>query len=160
MLVSGQAPFDVLIVSQPHRSEVERRGRSIGARARLPRTRYEGPVNTIVQSHNCRLFDVITTLTLIQLIGASRDCRTTKADLPRLECAVRAISWSLRERRNLAMKDVRLGNWLPLLIALTAAVDGWLMLGLLAQATLTATAVIRRLRGTTSKAPGRTNDSP
>jgi len=58
------------------------------------------------------------------------------------------------------MKDVRLGNWLPLLIALTAAVDGWLMLGLLAQATLTATAVIRRLRGTTSKAPGRTNDSP
>jgi hypothetical protein len=56
------------------------------------------------------------------------------------------------------MREVWFGRWLPLLFAVTTAVGGWLMLGPLAQSTLIATAVVRRLRGTMSTALGRTND--
>ena len=47
------------------------------------------------------------------------------------------------------------GNWLPLLVAATVAVEGWLMLGPLAQLTLMAAAVVKRLRGTLSTVLGR-----
>jgi hypothetical protein len=46
------------------------------------------------------------------------------------------------------MKDLKFGNWLPLFIALTAAINGWLLLGPFAQATLTGAALLRRLRST------------
>jgi hypothetical protein len=41
----------------------------------------------------------------------------------------------------------RLVKWLPLLFAVMTAVDGWLALGSLAQSTLIAAAVLRRLKG-------------
>jgi hypothetical protein len=44
------------------------------------------------------------------------------------------------------IKESRFGNWLPLILAATSAVDGWLILGPVAQSTLIAAAVIRRLR--------------
>ena len=47
----------------------------------------------------------------------------------------------------------RLGQWLPLLVAATTALDGWLTLGSLAQSTAVAAAVIRRLRGKVSMPP-------
>jgi hypothetical protein len=57
------------------------------------------------------------------------------------------------------MKEVRFGNWLPLLIALTAAVEGWFMLGPLAQMTLTAAAVLKRLKGASIKRLGGRSDT-
>ena len=45
------------------------------------------------------------------------------------------------------MTESRLGKWLPLLFAVMTAVDGWLVLGLLAQSTVMAAAVFKRLRG-------------
>jgi hypothetical protein len=41
----------------------------------------------------------------------------------------------------------RLGKWLPLVFAVMTALDGWLALGSLAQSTVIATAVLRRLSG-------------
>ena len=52
----------------------------------------------------------------------------------------------------------RLGKWLPLLLAATTAVDGWLTLGSLAQSTVIAAAVLRRLGGKVRTAASRTND--
>lgn len=52
------------------------------------------------------------------------------------------------------MKDLKFGNWLPLLFALTTAVNGWLMLGPFAQATLTAAALLRRLKSAGSSMAG------
>jgi len=40
----------------------------------------------------------------------------------------------------------RLGKWVPLLHAMTMAIDGWLTLGPLAQSTAIVAAVFRRLR--------------
>ena len=56
------------------------------------------------------------------------------------------------------MRDGRFGSWLPLLLAVTTAVVGWLMLGPLAQSTLIAAAVLRRLKGTMGAALGRTHE--
>jgi hypothetical protein len=47
----------------------------------------------------------------------------------------------------------RLGKWLPLLFAVMTAVDGWLALGSLAQSTVIAAAVLRRLTGKVRAAP-------
>ena len=44
------------------------------------------------------------------------------------------------------MKD-RLARWLPLLLAITTAVEGWVMLGPLLQLTLVSLAVTRRAMG-------------
>jgi hypothetical protein len=52
----------------------------------------------------------------------------------------------------------RLAKWLPLLFAVTTAVDGWLTLGSLAQSTVIAAAVLRRLSGRVRTAATRTND--
>jgi hypothetical protein len=52
----------------------------------------------------------------------------------------------------------RLGKWLPLLFAVTTAVDGWLTLGSLAQSTVIAAAVLRRLRGKVRATASGTND--
>jgi hypothetical protein len=57
------------------------------------------------------------------------------------------------------MKEVRFGNWLPLLIALTATVEGWFVLGPLAQMTVTAAAVLRCLNGISSKMLGGRSDT-
>ena len=46
----------------------------------------------------------------------------------------------------IVMKESRFGNWLPLILAATSAIDGWVILGPVAQSTLIAAAVIRRLR--------------
>ena len=45
------------------------------------------------------------------------------------------------------MMASRLGKWLPLVFAAMTAVDGWLALGSLAQSTVIAIAVLRRLTG-------------
>jgi hypothetical protein len=58
----------------------------------------------------------------------------------------------------IAMRDGRFGNWLPLLLAATTALNGWLLLGPLAQSTLMAAAVLRRLRRAMGTARGRTNE--
>lgn len=52
----------------------------------------------------------------------------------------------------------RLGKWLPLFFAVTAAVDGWLTLGSLGPSTVIAAAVIRRLRVKAGPVAGRTED--
>ena len=52
----------------------------------------------------------------------------------------------------------RLGKWLPLLLAAATVVDGWLTLGPLAQSTVIAAAVLRRLGGKVRTAARRTND--
>ena len=52
----------------------------------------------------------------------------------------------------------RLGKWLPLVLAAITAVDGWLTLGPLAQSTLIAAAVLRRLGGKVGTAASRSND--
>ena len=44
------------------------------------------------------------------------------------------------------MMENRLGKWLPLLFAVMTAMDGWLALGSLAQSTLVAAALFKRLR--------------
>jgi hypothetical protein len=44
------------------------------------------------------------------------------------------------------VKD-RLGRWLPLLLAISTAVEGWVMLGPLLQLTLVSSAVARRAMG-------------
>jgi hypothetical protein len=41
----------------------------------------------------------------------------------------------------------RLGKWVPLVFAVMTAIDGWLTLGSLAQSTVIAAAVLRRLTG-------------
>jgi hypothetical protein len=56
------------------------------------------------------------------------------------------------------MREPKVGHWLPLLLAVTTAVDGWLVLGPLAQSTLMAAAVLRKLKGTMSAAAGRTSE--
>lgn len=45
------------------------------------------------------------------------------------------------------MRESRLDRWLPLLFAMMTAVEGWLVLGSLAQSTLIAAALLKRLRG-------------
>jgi hypothetical protein len=57
-----------------------------------------------------------------------------------------------------AMIGKRLGKWLPLLFAVMTAVDGWLALGSLAQSTVIAAAVFKRLRGNVRIAASRTNE--
>jgi hypothetical protein len=57
------------------------------------------------------------------------------------------------------MREGKCGNWMTLLLAVTTAVDGWLMLGPLAQSTLIAVAVVRRLRDTMSTVRGRVTDA-
>lgn len=52
----------------------------------------------------------------------------------------------------------RLGKWLPLLVVATTVVDGWLTLGSLAQSTVIAAAVLRRLTGKVKTAASRTNE--
>jgi hypothetical protein len=42
----------------------------------------------------------------------------------------------------------RFAKWLPMLLAVTFAVDGWLMLGPMTQLTLLLAAILRRARGT------------
>jgi hypothetical protein len=51
----------------------------------------------------------------------------------------------------------RLGKWLPLLFAAMTAADGWLAFGSLAQSTVMAVAVLRRVTG---KAKGGARASP
>lgn len=53
-------------------------------------------------------------------------------------------------------KGERYGNWLPLLLALTTAVNGFLAVGVLAQSTQIATSVLKRLGDTLNSALGRT----
>lgn len=50
-------------------------------------------------------------------------------------------------------------TWLPLLVALMTALDGWLVLGPLTQSTLLATAVVRRVGGTIGAALRRASDT-
>lgn len=50
------------------------------------------------------------------------------------------------------MKD-RLGRWLPLFLAITTAVEGWVMLGPLLQLTLVSAAVTRRAMGALLRKP-------
>lgn len=52
----------------------------------------------------------------------------------------------------------RLGKWLPLAFALMAAMDGWLAFGSLAQSTLMAAAIWRRLTGKIGVTSGRTSE--
>jgi hypothetical protein len=56
------------------------------------------------------------------------------------------------------MIESRLGKWLPLLFAVMTAVDGWLAFGSLAQSTVVAAAVLRRLCGKVRPAVSGTND--
>jgi hypothetical protein len=56
------------------------------------------------------------------------------------------------------MREGRFAAWMPLFLALTSAVAGWLMFGPLAQSTLIVAALVRRLRSTVSTALGRTDD--
>jgi hypothetical protein len=55
------------------------------------------------------------------------------------------------------MIESRLGRWLPLLLAVMTGVDQWLALGSLAQSTVMAVAVLRRVTG---KANGGASASP
>jgi hypothetical protein len=57
-----------------------------------------------------------------------------------------------------AMTESRFGKWLPLLFAVMTAVDGWLALGLLAQSTVMAAELIKRLRGKGRIAVAEAND--
>ncbi len=52
----------------------------------------------------------------------------------------------------------RFVHCLALLVSLTIALDAWLTLGPLVQGTLVAAAVLRRLRGQSSRAPVRSAD--
>jgi hypothetical protein len=56
------------------------------------------------------------------------------------------------------MMENKLGRWLPLLFAVMTAIDGWLALGSLAQSTVLAAAVFKRLRGKARIAPGGAGD--
>jgi hypothetical protein len=52
----------------------------------------------------------------------------------------------------------RLGKWVPLVFAVMTAIDGWLTLGSLAQSTVIAAAVLRRLTGRVRALSGRANE--
>jgi hypothetical protein len=69
-----------------------------------------------------------------------------------LAAHIHPVASSMAQKRNVATIEGRSGNWLPLLIAATTAADGWFTLGPLAQSTLIAAAVLRRLRGKMSAA--------
>jgi hypothetical protein len=56
------------------------------------------------------------------------------------------------------MIGTKFGKWLPLLFAMTTAVDGWMTLGSLAGSTAIAAAVLRRLKVKMVTAANRTND--
>jgi hypothetical protein len=53
----------------------------------------------------------------------------------------------MSERCKVVMRAGRLSSWPFVFVAMTIAADGWLMLGPLAQSTLMAAALLRRLRG-------------
>ena len=56
------------------------------------------------------------------------------------------------------MTETRFARWLPLLFAVMTAVDGCLALGLLAQSTVMAAELIKRLRGKGRIAVAEAND--
>jgi hypothetical protein len=120
---------------------------------RARRLKLKTIVNTIVQSLDCHFFDLIS-----RALHLLRPLETTVIAMPptpirRASAArIRPVASSMAQRRNVATRGGRSGNWLPLLLAATMAVDGWLTLGPLAQSTLIAAAVLRRLRSTISEA--------
>lgn len=58
---------------------------------------------------------------------------------------IRSMASAMGQRCKLALSGGRSGDWPAMLFAVTAAVDGWLTLGLVPQSTLIAAAVLRRL---------------
>ncbi len=56
-----------------------------------------------------------------------------------------------------AHRREKFGNWMALFLSLTIVIDAWLTLGPLVQGTIMTTAVLRRLRGKKSGAPGGAN---
>ena len=126
--------------------------------AELPHAQYESVVHTIVQSPDRHLFDLMGrashvcsplegTMIAVPLMSI---CRTFAAQFG-------PIAASLGQRC-IAMREGRFGNWLPFLLAATTALNGWLLLGPLAQSTLMAAEVFRRLRRAMGTARGRTNE--
>jgi len=121
-------------------------------------TRYESVVYTIVQSLGCYFSGLITRRQIYFVHGGRRDRYTVNADSNHIgrahspDCSVGS------SRSSGAMIGSRLGKWLPLLFAATTAIDGWLTLGSLAQSTVIAAAVLRRLGGKVRTAANRTND--
>ena len=59
----------------------------------------------------------------------------------------RPIALSMGQTCRSALRRARFGKWLPFLVVVTTAVEGCLTVGPLAQATLIATAVLRRISG-------------
>ena len=64
-----------------------------------------------------------------------------------LAAHIRQIASSMGQRCKIAVRGARFGKWLPLVLVVTTAVEGCLRVGPLAQATLIATAVLRRITG-------------
>jgi hypothetical protein len=106
-----------------------------------------------VQSLDCHFFDLIARAP--HVLCPSENTVIAMPSMPicrALAVHIRPVASSMAQKRNVATIGGRSGNWLPLLIAATTAVDGWLTLGPLAQSTLIAAAVLRRLRSTISEA--------
>ena len=70
-----------------------------------------------------------------------------------------AVASSIARRINLATRGESLGTWLPLFLAVTTAVDGWVTLGPLAQSAQIVTVVLRRLREQLKSALARANEA-
>jgi hypothetical protein len=106
-----------------------------------------------VQSLDCHFYDLITSA--LHLLCPSENTVIAMPSMPirrALAAHIRPVASSMAQERNVATIGGRSGNWLPLLLAATTAIDGWLTLGPLAQSTLIAAAVLGRLRGKISAA--------
>jgi hypothetical protein len=62
---------------------------------------------------------------------------------------IRSFASSLHQRCGAAIRRGRSGNWLAVVLAVTTALEGCMTVGPLAQSTLIAAAVFKRLSGKT-----------
>jgi hypothetical protein len=102
----------------------------------------------MVQSPDCHFFDLISSRSYFRVTSESTVIAMLSTPIRRtLAAHIGPIASSMTQRRNVATIGGKLGNCLPLLLAMTTAADGWLTLGPLAQSTLIGAAVLRRLSG-------------
>jgi hypothetical protein len=107
----------------------------------------------MVQSPDWHFFDLISSRSHFRVTSESTVIAMLSTPIRRtLAAHIGPIASSMTQRRNVATRGGKLANWLPLLLAMTTAADGWLALGPLAQSALIGAAVLRRLSGRMSGA--------
>jgi hypothetical protein len=120
---------------------------------------YEIAVDTIVQSLYGRFFDVMNAALHLPSPSESAVIAMPSMPIRHASAAHSCPSVSLAGKGcNVAVKGGRFGSLLPVLLAVTTAVDGWLTVGPLAQSALMGAAMLRRLRRIVRTVLGGTSD--